>query len=77
MGIKSNGADYRCNKNCNRGDERFAIAPAFPDLPPERQQNAADTALHSDDEFLAILEEMGEAGQSFKSELLSIEITKE
>ena len=37
----------------------------------------AETVLHSDDEFLAILEEMGEAGQSFKSELLSIEITKE
>lgn len=37
----------------------------------------AETALHSDAEFLAILTEMGEAGQSFKSELLSIEITKE
>ena len=37
----------------------------------------AETALHNDDEFLAILSEMGEAGQSFKSELLSIEITKE
>jgi len=37
----------------------------------------AETALHNDDEFLAVLNEMGEAGQSFKSELLSIEITKE
>ena len=37
----------------------------------------AETALHNDAEFLAILEEMGAAGQSFKSELLSIEITKE
>ena len=36
----------------------------------------AETALHSDEEFLAILDEMGEAGQSFKSELLSIEITR-
>lgn len=37
----------------------------------------AETALHSDAEFLGILNEMGEAGQSFKSELLTIEITKE
>jgi hypothetical protein len=37
----------------------------------------AETALHSDAEFLGILDEMGEAGQSFKSELLTIEITKE
>jgi len=37
----------------------------------------AETALHNDEEFLAILDEMGAAGQSFKSELLSIEITKE
>ena len=37
----------------------------------------AETALHNDAEFLAILNEMGEAGQSFKSELLSIEITRE
>lgn len=37
----------------------------------------AETALHNDDEFLAILGEMDAAGQSFKSELLSIEITKE
>jgi hypothetical protein len=37
----------------------------------------AETALHNDAEFLAILGEMGAAGQSFKSELLSIEITKE
>jgi hypothetical protein len=36
----------------------------------------AETALHNDAEFLAILEEMGAAGQSFKSELLTIEITK-
>ncbi len=37
----------------------------------------AETALHNDEEFLAILDEMDEAGQSFKSELLTIEITKE
>ena len=37
----------------------------------------AETALHSDEEFLGILNEMGEAGQNFKSELLSIEITRE
>ena len=37
----------------------------------------AETKLHEDPEFLAILEEMSAAGQSFKSELLSIEITKE
>lgn len=37
----------------------------------------AETALHNDAEFLSILNELGEAGQSFKSELLSIEITRE
>ena len=37
----------------------------------------AETRLHYDPEFLAILAEMDAAGQSFKSELLSIEITKE
>ena len=37
----------------------------------------AETALHNDEEFLAILDEMGAAGQNFKSELLTIEITKE
>ncbi len=37
----------------------------------------AETALHNDEEFLAILDELGAAGQSFRSELLSIEITKE
>ena len=37
----------------------------------------AETALRSDAEFLAILDEMGAAGQSFNSELLTIEITKE
>lgn len=37
----------------------------------------AETALHNDEEFLAILDEMDAAGQSFKSELLTIEITKE
>ena len=36
----------------------------------------AETALHNDEEFLAILDEMDAAGQSFKSELLTIEITK-
>lgn len=36
----------------------------------------AETALHNDSEFLAILEEMDAAGQNFRSELLSIEITK-
>lgn len=37
----------------------------------------AETALHNDAEFLAILGEMDAAGQNFQSELLSIEITKE
>ena len=37
----------------------------------------AETKLHNDSEFLAILAEMDAAGQSFESELLSIEITKE
>jgi hypothetical protein len=36
----------------------------------------AETALHNDEEFLAILEEMDAAGQNFQSELLTIEITK-
>ena len=36
----------------------------------------AETALHNDEEFLAILKEMDAAGQNFKSELLTIEITK-
>ena len=37
----------------------------------------AETALHDDAEFLGILAEMDDAGQGFRSELLSIEITKE
>jgi hypothetical protein len=37
----------------------------------------AETALHNDAEFLSILAEMDGAGQSFRSELLSIEITRE
>ena len=37
----------------------------------------AETALHNDPEFLAILAEMDAAGQSFRSELLSIEITRQ
>lgn len=37
----------------------------------------AETALHNDAEFLAILAEMDAAGQGFKSELLTIEITKD
>jgi len=37
----------------------------------------AETALHNDAEFLAILAEMDAAGQGFSSELLTIEITKE
>ncbi|MFQ5983695.1 MAG: hypothetical protein ACE5KS_10020 [Woeseiaceae bacterium] len=36
----------------------------------------AETKLHDDPEFLAILAEMQAAGQDFKSESLSIEITK-
>jgi hypothetical protein len=36
----------------------------------------AETALHDDAEFLSILAELDEAGQSFRSELLSIEITR-
>ncbi len=37
----------------------------------------AETRLHYDPEFLAVLAEMDAAGQRFKSELLSLEITKE
>lgn len=36
----------------------------------------AETALHSDAEFLSLLGEMDAAGQSFTSELLTIEITR-
>lgn len=36
----------------------------------------AETRLHKDAEFLAILAEMDAAGQGFSSELLSIEITR-
>ena len=36
----------------------------------------AETALHNDAEFLAILGELDAAGQNFKSELLAIEITR-
>ena len=36
----------------------------------------AETALHEDQEFVSILEEMSAAGQSFESELLSIEVTR-
>lgn len=35
----------------------------------------AETALHNDAEFMAILGELDAAGQTFQSELLSIEIT--
>ncbi len=37
----------------------------------------AETKLHQDAEFLAILDEMGAAGQSFTSELLAVEVTLE
>ena len=37
----------------------------------------AETALHEDEEFLGILDELDAAGQGFNSELLSIEITKQ
>lgn len=47
------------------------------ELPSFLDFAAAETALHNDSEFLAILEEMDEAGQSFSSELLSIEITRQ
>ena len=36
----------------------------------------AETKLHADAEFLAILHELDSAGQRFESELLSIEITR-
>ena len=36
----------------------------------------AETKLHADPEFLALVEDMGAAGQSFQSELLAIEITR-
>ena len=37
----------------------------------------AETKLHADAEFLAVLDDLDKAGQSFKSELLSIEITRQ
>lgn len=36
----------------------------------------AETALHQDETFLSILEELAEAGQSFTSEMLTIEVTR-
>lgn len=47
------------------------------ELPSFIEFAEAETALHNDPEFLAILAEMDAAGQRFTSELLSIEITKE
>ena len=47
------------------------------ELPSFIEFAEAEAALHSDEEFLAILEDMDAAGQSFRSELLSIEITRE
>ncbi|MDX1404514.1 MAG: hypothetical protein R3192_08250 [Woeseiaceae bacterium] len=47
------------------------------ELPSFIEFARAETALHNDPEFLAILGEMDAAGQRFKSELLSIEITKQ
>ena len=46
------------------------------ELPSFRQFADAETKLHEDPEFLAILGELDQAGQSFESELLSIEITR-
>ncbi len=48
----------------------------FWELPSFLAFAEAETALHDDAEFLSILGEMDAAGQSFKSELLSIEVTK-
>lgn len=47
------------------------------ELPSFIEFAEAETALHKDAEFLAVLEDMSAAGQSFESELLSIEITKQ
>lgn len=57
--------------------ERTGEIHLYWELPSFLAFAEAETALHNDAEFLAILEEMAAAGQSFKSELLSIEITKE
>lgn len=49
----------------------------FWELPSFISFAEAETKLHQDAEFLAILEEVSEAGQGFSSELLAIEVTKE
>ena len=46
------------------------------ELPSFRAFADAETKLHNDAEFLAILKQLDEAGQGFESELLSIEITR-
>lgn len=46
------------------------------ELPSFIEFAEAETAIHQDAEFLQILSEMDAAGQSFKSEFLTIEITK-
>ena len=47
------------------------------ELPSFIEFAEAETKLHNDAEFLSILEELSAAGQNFKSELLSVEITRE
>lgn len=46
------------------------------ELPSFIEFAEAETAIHQDAEFLSILAEMDAAGQSFKTEFLTIEITK-
>lgn len=58
-------------------DEKNGDIHLYWELPSFIAFAKAETALHDDAEFLAILEEMDGAGQRFRSELLSIEITKE
>ena len=58
-------------------DEKSGEIHLFWELPSFIAFAEAETALHNDAEFLAILAEMDAAGQGFKSELLSIEITKD
>jgi hypothetical protein len=57
-------------------DKRNGEIHLYWELPSFIAFAEAETALHNDAEFLAILGEMDAAGQSFRSELLSIEITR-
>jgi len=68
-------ATLRVFKNTFAADKTGEIR-LYWELPSFSQFADAETKLHADPEFLAVLGEMDQAGQSFKSELLSIEITR-